>query len=50
MTETEGVYNHPGITEPGVGKQSTVSGVFAVSPEVVNQPDVNLFGQQIDLA
>jgi probable Rubsico expression protein CbbX len=50
MTETEGVYNHPGITEPGVDKQSTVSGVFAVSPEVVNQPDVNLFGQQIDLA
>jgi probable Rubsico expression protein CbbX len=50
MTETEGVYNHPGITEPSVDKQSTVSGVFAVSPEVVNQPDVNLFGQQIDLA
>src|SRR5271157_241262 len=50
MTDTEGVYNHPGITEPGVDKQPTVSGVFAVTPEVVNQPDVDLLGEQIDLA
>ena len=50
MTDTEGVYNHPGITEPGVAKQPTVSGVFAVTPEVVNQPDVDLLGEQIDLA
>src|SRR5271165_2838471 len=50
MTDTEGVYNHPGITEPGVDKQPTFSGVFAVTPEVVNQPDVDLLGEQIDLA
>jgi probable Rubsico expression protein CbbX len=50
MTETEGVYNHPGITEPAVDKQSTVSGVFAVPPQVVNQPEVDLSGEQIDLA
>ena len=50
MTDTEGVYNHPGITEPGVDKQPTVSGVFAVTPEVVNQPDVDFLGERIDLA
>ena len=50
MTDTEGVYNHPGITEPDVDKEPTVSGVFAVTPEVVNQPDVDLLGEQIDLA
>jgi probable Rubsico expression protein CbbX len=50
MTETEGAYNHPGITEPGVEKRSTVSGVFGVPPEVVNHPDADLSGEQIDLA
>ena len=50
MTETERVYNHPGITEPGVDKQSTVSGIFAAPLGVANQPDVDLLGEQIDLA